>query len=105
MRDVETRVLNAIDPAEAVNLLAETVAVPSITGTDAESELQHRFARLLTESGMDVDVWKLDLDDLRQREGFPGTEAPRVEGYGVVVVTGGDRSEERRVGIEGRWGG
>src|SRR5690606_24523669 len=90
MRDVETRVLNAIDPAEAVNLLAETVAVPSITGTDAESELQHRFARLLTESGMDVDVWKLDLDDLRQREGFPGTEAPRVEGYGVVGVTGGD---------------
>ncbi|MFG1944834.1 ArgE/DapE family deacylase [Nonomuraea sp. NPDC048826] len=90
MRDVETRVLDAIDESEAVNLLAETVGVPSITGTDAESELQHHFAGLLTEAGMDVDVWKLDLDDLRGRDGFPGTEAPRVEGYGVVGVTGGD---------------
>ncbi|MGI5270536.1 ArgE/DapE family deacylase [Nonomuraea sp. CA-218870] len=90
MRDVETRVLDAIDESDAVNLLAETVRVPSITGTDAESELQHHFAGLLTEAGMDVDVWKLDLDDLRGRDGFPGTEAPRAEGYGVVGVTGGD---------------
>lgn len=90
MRDVETRVLDAIDETEAVNLLAETVRVPSITGTAAESELQHRLAALLTESGMDVDLWRLDLDDLRERDGFPGTEAPRTEGYGLVGVMGGD---------------
>ncbi|MEU4573881.1 ArgE/DapE family deacylase [Nonomuraea sp. ATR24] len=89
MRDAETRVLNAIDEAETVNLLADLVRVPSVTGTDAESELQHHVAGLLTEAGMDVDVWKLDLDDLRARDGFPGTEAPRVEAYGVVGVTGG----------------
>ncbi|WP_188193060.1 ArgE/DapE family deacylase [Nonomuraea sp. SYSU D8015] len=90
MRDVEARVLDAVDEAETVTLLAETVRVPSVTGTDAESELQHRFARLLTEAGMDVDVWKLDLADLTGRPGFPGTEAPRAEGYGVVAVTGGE---------------
>ncbi|WP_433441382.1 ArgE/DapE family deacylase [Nonomuraea sp. CA-141351] len=90
MHDVEARVLNAIDEAETVNLLAETVRVPSVTGTDAESELQHRFARLLTEAGMDVDVWKLDLAGLTGRPGFPGTEAPRTEGYGVVAVTEGE---------------
>lgn len=90
MRDVETRVLDAIDETEAVNLLAETVRVPSITGTAAESELQHRLAALLTESGMDVDLWRLDLDDLRERDGFPGTETPRTEGYGLVGVMGGD---------------
>ncbi|MEV4105763.1 ArgE/DapE family deacylase [Nonomuraea sp. NPDC049649] len=90
MRDVETRVLDAIDETEAVNLLAETVRVPSITGTAAESELQHRLSALLTESGMDVDLWRLDLDDLRERDGFPGTEAPRTEGYGLVGVMGGD---------------
>ncbi len=90
MRDAETRVLNAIDEAETVQLLAETVRVPSITGSDAESELQHHLARLLTEAGLDVDVWKLDLDDLRGREGFPGSEAPRTEGYGVVGVLGGE---------------
>ncbi|WP_336210300.1 ArgE/DapE family deacylase [Nonomuraea sp. LPB2021202275-12-8] len=89
MRDAEARVLDAIDEAETVNLLAEAVRVPSITGSDAESELQHHFARLLTEAGMEVDVWRLDLDDLRQREGFPGSEAPRVEGYGLVGVTEG----------------
>lgn len=90
MRDVEARVLDAIDEAETVKLLAETVRTPSVTGTDAESELQHRFARLLTEAGMDVDVWKLDLADLTGRPGFPGAEAPRTEGYGVVAVTGGE---------------
>ncbi|MEU0568645.1 ArgE/DapE family deacylase [Nonomuraea sp. NPDC005983] len=90
MRDVEARVLSAIDEAETVNLLAETVRVPSVTGTDAESDLQHRFAGMLAEAGMDVDVWKLDLDDLRRRAGFPGTEAPRTEGYGVAAVTGGE---------------
>ncbi|MFG1695979.1 ArgE/DapE family deacylase [Nonomuraea sp. NPDC049309] len=89
MHDVEARVLDAIDEPETVNLLVETVKVPSVTGTDAESELQHRVARLLTEAGMDVDVWKLDLPDLTARPGFPGTEAPRSEGYGVVAVTPG----------------
>ncbi|MCK2220493.1 ArgE/DapE family deacylase [Actinomadura sp. ATCC 31491] len=90
MHDVEARVLDALDEAETVNLLAETVRVPSVTGTDAESDLQHRFARLLGEAGMDVDVWKLDLPGLAARPGFPGTEAPRAEGYGVVAVTGGE---------------
>ncbi|MEV0615783.1 ArgE/DapE family deacylase [Nonomuraea sp. NPDC050404] len=89
MHDVEARVLDAIDAPGTVNLLAEAVKVPSVTGTDAESELQHRFARLLTEAGMDVDVWKLDLADLTTRPGFPGTEAPRTEGYGVAAVTPG----------------
>ncbi|MFC4014912.1 ArgE/DapE family deacylase [Nonomuraea purpurea] len=90
MSDAEARVLNAIDAAETVRLLAETVSVPSITGSDAESDLQHRFARLLTEAGMDVDVWKLDLADLTGRPGFPGTEAPRAEGYGVAAVSAGE---------------
>ncbi|RSN16144.1 peptidase M20 [Nonomuraea sp. WAC 01424] len=90
MRDVEARVLNAIDEAETVALLAETVRVPSVTGTDAMSDLQHRFARLLTEAGLDVDVWKLDLAGLTARAGFPGTEAPRQEGYGVAAVTEGE---------------
>ncbi|HEX4811836.1 MAG TPA: ArgE/DapE family deacylase [Nonomuraea sp.] len=90
MRDVEARVLDAIDEEETVGLLADLVRTPSVTGTDAESELQHRLAGLLAETGMDVDVWKLDLDDLTARPGFPGTEAPRTEGYGVVAVTGGE---------------
>ncbi|MFJ2029102.1 ArgE/DapE family deacylase [Streptosporangium sp. NPDC087985] len=90
MSDDEARVLAALDEAETVRLLAELVRVPSVTGTAAESDLQHRCARLLTEAGLDVDVWKLDLDALRAAPGFPGTEAPRTEGYGVVGVTEGE---------------
>lgn len=89
MHDVEARVLDAVDDAETVALLAETVRVPSVTGTDAESELQHRVARLLTEADLDVDLWKIDLDGLRRRDDCPATEAPRTEAYGVVGVTGG----------------
>ncbi|MEV4184548.1 ArgE/DapE family deacylase [Streptosporangium canum] len=90
MSDNEARVLDALDEAETVRLLAELVRVPSVTGTDAESDLQHRCGRLLTEAGLDVDTWKLDLDALRAAPGFPGTEAPRIEGYGVVGVTEGE---------------
>src|SRR4051794_34784190 len=59
---IEARVLDALDETETVRLLADLVRVPSVTGTDAESDLQHRCARLLVEAGLDVDVWKLDLD-------------------------------------------
>lgn len=90
MSDNEARVLDALDEAETVRLLAELVRVPSVTGTDAESDLQHRCGSLLAEAGLDVDAWKLDLDTLRAAPGFPGTEAPRVEGYGVVGVTEGE---------------
>ncbi|MFF5212581.1 ArgE/DapE family deacylase [Streptosporangium sp. NPDC000396] len=90
MSDSEARVLSALDEAETVRLLADLVRVPSVTGTDAESELQHRCGRLLAEAGLDVDVWKLDLDALRAAPGFPGMEAPRTEGYGVVGVTEGE---------------
>ncbi|WP_182897410.1 ArgE/DapE family deacylase [Microbispora sp. H10830] len=112
--DVEARVLDAIDEAETVRLLADLVRVPSVTGTDAESDLQDGCARMLTEWGLDVDMWKLDLDDLRSREGFPGMEAERAEGYGVVGVTEGEgtpalilqgHADVVPIGDPGKWEG
>lgn len=84
----ESRVLEAIDDETLVGQLVELVRVPSVTGTDAESELQHWHARRLTELGYDVDLWPLDLERLAADPAFPGTEAPRAEGYGVVATTG-----------------
>ncbi|GAA1878140.1 ArgE/DapE family deacylase [Lapillicoccus jejuensis] len=84
----ETRVLQAIDDEMLVSQLVELVRVPSVTGTDAESELQHWHATQLGRLGYDVDLWPLDLDQLAADPGFPGTEAPRTEGYGVVATTG-----------------
>ncbi len=71
-----------------VESLVEFIRVPSVTGTDAESELQHAHARMLGEAGLEVDTWKFDLNALRADHRFPGEETNRTEGYGVVGMTG-----------------
>ena len=86
----ERRVLDAVDEAELVATLVELVRVPSVTGTDAESELQHTMARWYEEAGLEVDLWSLDLEELRADPGFPGSEAPRLEGHGLVGTGAGD---------------
>ena len=84
----EVRVLDAIDEQALVDELAVMIRVPSLTGSDAESDLQHWHSTQLAALGFEVDTWKLDLDDLAAHPDHPGTEAPRVEGYGVVGVLG-----------------
>lgn len=86
----ERRVLEAIDEEALVGSLVDMIRVPSVTGTDAETDLQHRHAAELERLGFDVDAWKLDLADLASHPDHPGTEAPRTEGYGVVGTLGPD---------------
>lgn len=85
----EQRILDAIDESALVQEVVDLIRVPSVTGTDAESELQHRHAEQLRELGLEVDAWKFDLDDLYAHPEFPGIEAERHEGYGVVGTLGG----------------
>lgn len=84
----ELRVLDAIDEHALVEQLVTMIRIPSITGSDAESDLQHWYAARLAGLGFDVDTWKLDLDELAAHPEHPGTEAPRTEGYGVAGVLG-----------------
>lgn len=84
----ERRVLDAIDEQALVDELVSLIRVPSVTGTDAEADLQHLHAAYLASLGYDVDTWKLDLDDLAGHPAYPGTEAARTEGYGVVGTLG-----------------
>jgi len=84
----EARVLDAIDEQALVAELVTLIGIPSVTGTDAESDLQHWHARRLFDLGFDVDSWSLDLDALAADPRYPGTEAPRVEGFGTVGVLG-----------------
>ena len=84
----EERVLDAIDEQALVADLVALIRVPSVTGSDAESELVHWHARQLSRVGFDVDTWKIDLDELARHPDHPGTEAPRVEGHGTVGVLG-----------------
>ncbi len=90
LTDAQTRALDALDEDEVIATLVDLVRVPSVTGTDAESELQHRQAALFETEGLEVDTWQLDLEALRADPRFPGTEADRSEGYGLVGTTGGD---------------
>jgi acetylornithine deacetylase len=90
LTEAERRALEALDAsaeAEIVRLLVDLVRMPSVTGTDAEAELQRKQATLLAAEGLDVDFWKLDLDALSADPGYPGTEAVRTEGYGMVAAT------------------
>lgn len=91
--DAQRRVLDAIDEHALIADLVELIRVPSVTGTDAESDLVHQQANRLGALGFDVDAWKLDLDELAARPDHPGTEAPRTEAYGVVGTLGGAGSD------------
>ena len=85
---VETRVLEHVDEDLLVQSLVAFIRVPSVTGTDAESDLQHASAKLLGDAGLEVDNWKFDMAALRADPRFPGEETGRTEGYGVVGMTG-----------------
>lgn len=84
----EARVLDAIDETALVDTLVTIIQIPSVTGTEAESDIQSLQARYLAEIGFEVDHWKFDLDALAAHPDYPGTEAPRLEGYGTVGVLG-----------------
>jgi acetylornithine deacetylase len=70
--------------------LLELLEVPSVTGSAAESELQHVLAGHLERLDLDVDLWSMNLPELRAHQGFPGGEAPRDEAWGLVGHTRGD---------------
>jgi acetylornithine deacetylase len=82
-------VLDAVDETWAVDRLVELVAVPSVGGTAAESEAQHRVAGWLDELGTDVDRWAIDLAEAAAAPDAPGQEVDRSEAWGVVGTVPG----------------
>lgn len=88
--DAEAAALAAVDEAAAAQTLLDLLAVPSVTGSAAESELQHVLARHLERLDLDVDLWSMNLHELRGDPDYPGAEAARDEAWGLVGVTPGD---------------
>ena len=80
----ENRALAAIDPGSITRALVDLLAVPSVSGTEAECDVQHLLAKELTSLGLDVDLWSMDLAELESADGFPGTETDRSEAWGLV---------------------
>ena len=83
-QDYTARAIEQLDVNGMVNCLSELIAIPSVTGTAAESEAQRWFAAQLKQSGFETDLWLLDLADLLADPDFPGLEAAREEGWGLV---------------------
>jgi acetylornithine deacetylase len=88
LSDRELRALAFVDERELVRDLVELVSIPSVSGSDAECDVQHRLAKQLRELGLDVDLWQLDLDRLSAHPSFPGWEVPRTESWGLVATSG-----------------
>lgn len=87
--DIEQRALDSVDDGRLVEDLVELVGVPSVSGSDAECDIQHVLAKRLAAWGLDVDLWPLDLPRLRGDPSFPGWEAERSEAWGLVATSGG----------------
>jgi acetylornithine deacetylase len=84
LTDAEARVLDAVDEEWVVDRLCRMIAVPSIGGTPAESEVQHLLAGWLDELGCAVDTWQIDLAEAAIEPDAPGQEVVRTEAWGVV---------------------
>ncbi|ADB73556.1 ArgE/DapE family deacylase [Geodermatophilus obscurus] len=81
---VEARVLSAVDEASAVSRLRDLVAVPSVSGTAAECDVQHLVGDWLEELDCAVDRWPIDLAAAATAPDAPGQEVERTEAWGVV---------------------
>jgi acetylornithine deacetylase len=80
----EAAVLSAVDEEWLVDRLCRLIAVPSIGGTPAESEVQHLLVGWLEELDCTVDRWPIDLDAAAAAPDAPGQEVVRTEAWGVV---------------------
>ena len=100
----EREALAAVDQIGSAGwtaLLAELIAIPSVTGSAAEAEALRWVAERLTALGCAVDHWQVDLADITADPGFPGMEAPRQEAWGTVGVLGGEVTDEVAIAFQG----
>ncbi len=84
----EQRALDAVDERWALDRLIELIAIPSIGGSDAECDAQHRLAEHYQRLGLDSDLWSIDLPEALAHPDFPGSEVYRSEAWGLVGATG-----------------
>jgi len=87
MLEIERRVLEAIDFENLLLQLEELTRIRSLAGQ--ENEAQRHVSRLLSEIGLEVDVWELNFDELRLHPAF-AWEIERDSGLGVVGLLKGD---------------
>jgi acetylornithine deacetylase len=85
MNETEEQVLDAVDVEGMLTYLCELVAIPSLGGQ--ETAAQKHVAAQMERCGLSVDVWALDLEQLRRHPAF-SAEVERDSGLGVAGVMG-----------------
>jgi acetylornithine deacetylase len=87
LTDTERRVIEHLDEDALVERLATLVRVPSVSGTPGEVEVVDLAAGMLSDAGLAVDHWEIDIEELRADPWFPGTEVDRDSAFGLAAVT------------------
>jgi acetylornithine deacetylase len=88
MTPLEEQVLASVSEVELLEDLAALVAIRSVDGTSGEAEVQAWCADRMRGMGMDVDHWRIDVEEATGRPGFPGMEVGRDELWGCVGQLG-----------------
>jgi acetylornithine deacetylase len=87
--DAEQQLLAAIDDQETLAVLSALISVPSEGGSQGEADIQRQAADRLADLGLEVDLWPLDLDELRRAADYPGEEVARNQAWGLVGTSHG----------------
>ncbi|MBO0793429.1 MAG: hypothetical protein J2P36_21100, partial [Ktedonobacteraceae bacterium] len=97
----EQRALSALDQAGLLNTLRELQRIPSVTGREAEA--QRWLSEQMRAVGLDVDLWTIDVEELRGRADFPGMEVNRAghEALGLVGNWQGSEGTGKRLIFNG----
>src|SRR5579884_1153731 len=80
----EQSVLAALDEEGLIEAFRALLRIPSVTGQEAEA--QRWLAQHMQQMGLDVDLWPIDVEVVRQHPQFPGMEVDRSghESFGLV---------------------
>jgi acetylornithine deacetylase len=81
--------LPTIDEQRLLDDLADLLTIPSVSGSEAEVEVQAWLADRWIHEGLEVDRWDLDLAGLQADPQFPGMEVDRTHGLGVTATLRG----------------
>ena len=86
---------------EATATLTDLIRIPSVGGSDAESEIVHHVADRLRAEGIEIDLWRIPVADLAARPDFPGMEVRRDEAWGLVARLPGADPDARTLMLNG----
>ena len=99
--EIEQHALRALDEARLLKTLRELLRIPSVTGREAEA--QRWLGEQMRAAGLEVDMWTIDVEQLRKRADFPGMEVERAghEALGLVGSWKGSEGTGKRLIFNG----